>query len=591
MVGAEPRCNSTTLYSGCSEPGVCPCSSGPIGEAVEVGGLRDLIRSQSAASIVRWPKLAQPNSLRRQLFWLRKFRGVSLLGGRTFPACFSRASTLALPCDIPSSQLLQTPPPYAKNRTHTRPVFWLVFAWSSQYAHWTLEHLPRLWYFLQLTRLLQRPPWVLVPPAMAPWQRAIIEAIPTTHPKPLARASILPLAPPQFFSTLYVPGMPAHVQLLWTTQATLIWDRMRQLAARPHGFYPGRRAAHYEHRGGAADRTHAADDRDEEGMWYSFRTVSERGPGSGRLLIDAEVLGEKLNQQGFRPLNLADLTIQQKYRAFERARVLVVECGSAMANFMLMPRGLVLIALCMVNHTSSRGCFSQVLATHYTAAAVHTLKIGVPVNATEYATNRALGGKNNVQAHTRWTVDVSLALPLILSLCVGAVRTERAEAWRDAYSQLPGWLPSDACRMSILPRACDGSSSPRLSKPKGSRSWSSNAKTEKRGMPGVGASESTDDVPWAGSSGAVFTLLRSSNNQWHPTCLEVVTAPSSTEIATYGRQERGAARQGATVWAPCRRLLDYCEAWRWCVKQHVAGSTNGDLRENCWRQTPMLSTQ
>eukprot|EP00327_Prymnesium_parvum_P022641 CAMPEP_0113232036 /NCGR_PEP_ID=MMETSP0008_2-20120614/1742_1 /TAXON_ID=97485 /ORGANISM="Prymnesium parvum" /LENGTH=177 /DNA_ID=CAMNT_0000078737 /DNA_START=24 /DNA_END=557 /DNA_ORIENTATION=+ /assembly_acc=CAM_ASM_000153 len=172
---------------------------------------------------------------------------------------------------------------------------------------------------------------------------------------------------------------------------------MRQLAARPHGFYPGRRAAHYEHRGGAADRTHAADDRDEEGMWYSFRTVSERGPGSGRLLIDAEVLGEKLNQQGFRPLNLADLTIQQKYRAFERARVLVVECGSAMANFMLMPRGLVLIALCMVNHTSSRGCFSQVLATHYTAAAVHTLKIGVPVNATEYATNRALGGKNNVQ--------------------------------------------------------------------------------------------------------------------------------------------------------------------------------------------------
>lgn len=35
------------------------------------------------------------------------------------------------------------------------------------------------------------------------------------------------------------------------------------------------------------------------------------------------MLGEKLNQQGFRPLNLADLTIQQKYRAFERARVLV----------------------------------------------------------------------------------------------------------------------------------------------------------------------------------------------------------------------------------------------------------------------------
>ena len=75
------------------------------------------------------------------------------------------------------------------------------------------------------------------------------------------------------------------------------------------------------------------------------------------------------------------------------------ECGSALANFMLMPRGLTLVALCMINHTSSRGCYPQMLATHYTAASVHTLRIGVPVNATAYADSRALGGREGRTAH------------------------------------------------------------------------------------------------------------------------------------------------------------------------------------------------
>lgn len=88
-----------------------------------------------------------------------------------------------------------------------------------------------------------------------------------------------------------------------------------------------------------------------------------------------------------------------------------------------MPKGLVVIALCMVNHTSSRGCFSQamrqqphlflqptkatttvsrshtsqMLTTFYTSSPMHTLRIGQPLNVTEYVNSRALGGRNNVQ--------------------------------------------------------------------------------------------------------------------------------------------------------------------------------------------------
>ena len=196
MARTEPRCgNASGAYSGCEAAGSCPCSAGPVGQSIEVAGLRDLVRSRLASSIVRWPKVSGPDGVRQQLFWLRKFRGVSIPSSQAFPACVSRASTLAGACDIPFGQLLQPPPADGKNRTRSRPVFWLAFAWSQQYAHWTLEHLPRLWYFLQLGRLLQRTPILLVPRSLASWQLALLEAIPTAYPTPMPRATLLSLSP------------------------------------------------------------------------------------------------------------------------------------------------------------------------------------------------------------------------------------------------------------------------------------------------------------------------------------------------------------------------------------------------------------
>ena len=191
---AEP-CNASGAYSGCEAAGSCPCSAGPVGQAIEVAGLRDLVRSRLASSIVRWPKVSGHDGVRHQLFWLRKFRGVSITGNHAFPSCLSRASTLSGPCDIPFQQLLQPPPADGKNRSRSRPVFWLAFAWSQQYAHWTLEHLPRLWYFLQLSRLLPRSPILLVPRSLASWQLSVLEALPTAHSTPLSPATWLTLTP------------------------------------------------------------------------------------------------------------------------------------------------------------------------------------------------------------------------------------------------------------------------------------------------------------------------------------------------------------------------------------------------------------
>ena len=193
---SREHCNgSGSAYHGCEAAGSCPCSAGPIGQAMEVASLRDLIRSQLASSVVRWPKVSGPDGVRQQLFWLRKFRGVHMTGRHAFPACLSRSSTLSGPCDIPFEHLLQPPPADGKNRTRSRPVFWMAFAWSQQYAHWTLEHLPRLWYFLQLGRLLQRPPVLLVPRSLASWQQALLESITASHTTPLSKATILSLAP------------------------------------------------------------------------------------------------------------------------------------------------------------------------------------------------------------------------------------------------------------------------------------------------------------------------------------------------------------------------------------------------------------
>ena len=72
-----------------------------------------------------------------------------------------------------------------------------------------------------------------MPRSLSSWQLAVLQAIPTAYPTPLPPATTLTLSPPHYFGTLYVPGMLGHMQLLWTAQSMLVWDRVRQLAARP----------------------------------------------------------------------------------------------------------------------------------------------------------------------------------------------------------------------------------------------------------------------------------------------------------------------------------------------------------------------
>ena len=146
--------------------------------------------------MVQWPRsAASEHGILRHLLWLRKFNGVRISSRAAMPSCMARATMFSQPCDIPRQFLLQPSPaeeeegkPWLRkqakpwrqrlltswNRTRARPVFWLAFAWSQQFAHWSVEHLPRLWYFLQLHRLLPHPPVLLVPATLAPWQLQLL---------------------------------------------------------------------------------------------------------------------------------------------------------------------------------------------------------------------------------------------------------------------------------------------------------------------------------------------------------------------------------------------------------------------------------
>lgn len=170
-------------------------------------------------------------------------------------------------------------------------------------------------------------------------------------------------------------------------------------------------------------------------------------------------LGIELGRHGFRAVRFEKMTLQQKHAAFKRARVLVHadpttmrtpickstrnespllclagirvwECTSQLHAhaskacrhrslhakpyfitwLLLSGNGAQLITLthackhCSIRNSGKCGILSahhlQMLTAHYTSAPIYTVRIGLPVNATEYATTRALGGKNNVQVQT-----------------------------------------------------------------------------------------------------------------------------------------------------------------------------------------------
>ena len=552
-------CSHHPLYAGCEAAQECPCSQGVLGEAQEVLSLRELVRSRAAAALVRWPRSGGPDEgIRKHLLWLRKFRGVRVSSRAAFPSCVTRAQTFVQPCEIASRFLLQPTPeeefggrgsggqgqPWRQrlfkswNRTRARPVFWLAFSWSSQFAHWSLEHLPRLWYYLQLQRLLPHAPVLLTPSSLAPWQSTLLSQLISAGASSAGGVSgvgvgvggaapppLMALSPPHHFQSVYVPGMPAHLQLLWTTQAMHVWDRVRQLSCLPLPSPAAASAAAASSASAAsADAVAtatAAAGVDSGRLVYSLRLGSHGRASGGRVVREAAQLAAGLRGLGFAPLDLETLSLGQKCAALSRVRFLVLECGSALANFPLLPRGATLLLLCMRDHSTSKGCYMQTLAGRYGVAAVHMLRVGEPVDAAAYARQRALDGKNNVQPHSEWTLSV----PHVL-------RAVRLLSGIDAATVARG--------------------------------------TGCAPLPSLGASAAAWPASWRGDAldnrsayrqPGLFSLRFCGEAWWAPRC-------DQQAIGT----EHG--------WAPCEALVQ-CESWRWCVRDAATSSAGMDAKEDC----------
>jgi hypothetical protein len=530
----------------------CPCSRGAIGGARVVGSISDLVRSTSGSTIAHWPpdvRRRQISGLGTQLLWVRKFVHVQLWSSAAFPSCIERIDTLARPCEIPQQYLLRPVPqgharsshvrPQSLNLTRTRSAFWMAFEWSRQYAHWVLEHLPRLWYYLQLCQLLPNaPPVIITPAGQSGWQAAVMRALPTMATARGSRsAQLLALDPPQHFSSLYVPGMLSHIGILWTPQALLIWDSVRQLAARrvpppppTTGASGHRRGA----RGGAA-------------RLYSLRTSGGRSAGGARILADWPALTAGLRAAGFSPVRLDGMSLAQKLAALSRAESLVVECGSSLANAMLLPRGLQLVVLCMREHTSSAGCYGQLLASRFTGAAVHTLRVGEPLDRPDALRGRisSLNVRNNVQPHAAWTLDVPHALHAITALL------------GDSSAVAP---PAGATRWPV-PRGCERG-----------RRHASNEPRPDLGRAALPEWWRAPEEAWRPQPDVARTIVRSRVFSLVP-CTEAHWAMPRCWELRRARQRPAESSGGGLEWRECP-LSTHCPRWRWCVGQRTDTTLN-----------------
>ena len=555
-----------------SATGRCPCSRGAVGRAHVVADLAELVRTQEASSIVRWPR-SEASGVARQLFWLRKFRGVRMSSPGAFPACNRRATTLSQPCDLAAKDLLQPTPkpgrraPAGLNLTRGRSAFWMAFAWHQQYAHWTLEHLPRMWYHEQLCAILPRPPVLVLPKSMPPWQVAVLRSLPsvggwaaakagrsggTRRQRRVPPAPVLSLSPPHHFSTLYVPGMLAHIGLLLTPQALNVYTKLRVMAsAKRLGLSAVASALLLN---GGANRF--GGDGAGARRLFSLRLSGGASAGSARVLADARALSTGLRSLGFAPIALETLSLADKAAALARATDVVFECGSAMANAMLLPTGARLTLLCMRDHTSSRGCYTQLLATRYTAAPVTTLRVGEPLHATSDSQLTRTNKRNNVQAHAAWTLQVEPTLRAIASLArLPLPKSFGGGASGSTSEHALSWPPMPACDSKAAPRALMPTHEPPLAVSPSPRWWES---------PVESWAASVDEQPEIRSR--VFALAPCPNSRWD--------SPGCWELAT---------RRGQLEWVSCK-LASHCTRWRWCVqpRPHANGSAPArDRYINC----------
>ena len=580
-------------YGPPAESSSCPCSSGAIGKATVVRDLAELVRSTASASLLHLPLVDdKPSSgVVRQLFWLRKFRGVRMASAAAFPSCNRRSDTLSAPCDIPSACLLHHAPsigrgrhaPAGLNLTRGRAAFWMGFAWHSQYAHWTLEHLPRMWYHLELSRTLSRPPVLVVPKSTAPWQLAVLRAISTPNAEMMMDAGgkpsqqrrgppVLLLSPPHYFSTLYVPGMLAHIGVIWAPQAVQTWERLRALVASsavPRMGALGLRsmgaaATQLLLNGGAnrfggssavsASRSAATTQR-----LFSLREAGGQSAGGARVLSNQQAIAAGLRALGFSSLHLDGLSLAQKLSAMQGATDVLFECGSSLANAMLLPAGARLILLCMRDHTSSRGCYMQLLASRFTNAPVITLRAGEQLPASTPVLATRVNKRNNVQPHAAWTMQTAPTLQAVASLAGLQPPGNRNKDGGDDVS----WPPLPACALAsthTTPPAGPTPGPQPLSAP-ASQWWRA---PEESFQPAPHLS------PFRRSR--VFALAPCASVAWDaPRCWELVKSRHRTKPGMRRTLE----------WRACA-LEAHCTRWRWCVRLRDGNDTSAaDKYVNC----------
>ena len=190
---------------------------------------------------------------------------------------------------------------------------------------------------------------------------------------------------------------------------------------------------------------------------------------------------------------------------------------------------------------SRQGCYMQLLAGRYGAAAVHMLRVGEPVDAARYASQRALAGRNNVQQHAEW----SLRLPEVLQ----------------AVRRLSGLEARDTAQGAAAHGAAPGAKGRCVALPSLSAS-SAGAGGVAGGWPASWLGDARDNRS-AYRRPALFSLRFCGEGWWAPRC------------------EQQAARGG---WEPCDAAAQ-CERWRWCVREAAQPTPTGDRFEECTPRT------